>query len=334
MRQNNLRKLGKFGLIAFLSLVGLVLIVPLFINPKALEGFNSIREMAGSSSRFVTIPFEGTDGIDLHYVEAGGNKENAPVFILLHGSMYNLHSWDSVLDYFATRGKTYAYDQIPYGLSEKLLNQEWIGPNPYSQDAAVKQLLSFIDAIEGGSDIFLVGSSYGGSLAVLTARKSPEKIRGLILVDAAVFVDESIPTWLLNSPQMTRLGPLMAKTLGMNMKFYKSCYADETFFSLEKQKKAMIMTEIENWNFALWEYLKAWGEDSLNFEEIIPQIDSPALVISGREDRIVPVEQSIKLDQLLKKSEIAIINASGHMPQEETPEDFIAIVEEWLKKQL
>ncbi len=140
MKKNKLKKLGKASLIVVLSLIGLALIVPLLIKPEPLEGLKSIDEKAGISSRFVTIPFDGTDGIDLHYVESGEPSQDQPVFILLHGSLYNLYSWDRVLDFFGTRGMTYAYDQIPYGLSEKLLARDWSGPNPYTPEAAVNSL--------------------------------------------------------------------------------------------------------------------------------------------------------------------------------------------------
>ncbi len=133
---------------------------------------------------------------------------------------------------------------------------------------------------------------------------------------------------------MANLGPLMARVLGKNQEFYKSCYADGSSFTSERQDNTMNMTDIENWDFALWEYLKAWGEkSSFNIENQIPEIDVPVLVISGAEDGIVPVEQSEKLDSLLRKSEFSVIDAAGHMPHEESPEDFKAIVEGWFKKQ-
>ncbi|NQT59019.1 MAG: hypothetical protein HQ557_08565 [Bacteroidetes bacterium] len=40
-----------------------------------------------------------------------------------------------------------AYDQIPYGLSEKLVSEDWTGENPYTQDAALEQLFGFLDAL-------------------------------------------------------------------------------------------------------------------------------------------------------------------------------------------
>ena len=55
------------------------------------------------------------------------------------------------MDFFAEQGRVIAYDQIPYGLSEKLVAGDWTEGNPYSSDAAVDQLFSFRDALDVGN---------------------------------------------------------------------------------------------------------------------------------------------------------------------------------------
>lgn len=42
----------------------------------------------------------------------------------------------------------YAYDQIPYGLSEKMLAEDWVEDNPYNIDSAMIQLEVFMDELE------------------------------------------------------------------------------------------------------------------------------------------------------------------------------------------
>jgi hypothetical protein len=44
------------------------------------------------------------------------------------------------MDFFSERGQVVAYDQIPYGLSEKLVAGDWIERNPYTPESAVGQL--------------------------------------------------------------------------------------------------------------------------------------------------------------------------------------------------
>lgn len=313
----------------FVLLAAAAVIIPLFISPDPIEGLAEAEEIKRSDSRFINIPFGGTDGIEIHYMEKGRSNAGEPVFVLLHGSMYNLFSWDNVMDNFATKGRTIAYDQAPYGLSEKLLDGDWTGENPYIQKAAVQQLIGFLDALEL-QQVYLVGSSYGGTLAVRTAAEYKERVAGLILVDPAVFVSESMPAWLVGSPQLSNAGPLFARSMGSGTSFYKNCYADPSFFSGKRMEDSMIMTKVRDWDFALWQYLKAWAEVSFDFESRIPEISIPALIVSGEQDKVVPAEDSQKLNDMLPDSTLHFIPDTGHLPHEESPKQFLEIVLPWI----
>lgn len=329
MKKKLIKKILLIITIPIASLTAAAVIVPLFITPQPLVGLSSAEDAGKTESRFINIPFEGTDGIQIHYVDKGESGPEGPVFILLHGSMYNLYSWNRVQNDFAAWGRTIAYDQAPYGLSEKLREGEWDGENPYTQKAAVKQLISFLDTL-GLQQVYLVGSSYGGTLAVRTAVEYRERVAGLILIDPAVFVSESMPGWLVNSAQLNNIGPLFARSMGSGTSFYMNCYYNPEVFTGRRKSDSMIMTKVRDWDFALWQYLKAWSGESFDFESNIPEISIPALIISGAEDNVVPAEDFQKLDDLLPDSELHIISGTGHMPHEETPEEFMKIVLPWL----
>ncbi len=315
----------------FVFIVAAAAIIPLLISPDPIEGLAAAEDVKKSDSLFINVPFEGTDGIEIHYMDKGSSDPGEPVFILLHGSMYNLFSWDRVFDAFAAKGRTIAYDQAPYGLSEKLTEEDWSKANPYTQEAAVTQLIALLDTLKL-EQVYLVGSSYGGTLAVRTAVEFKDRVAGLILVDPAVFVSESMPGWLVGSPQMNNAGPLFARSMGSGTAFYKNCYAEPSVFSDKRMEDSMIMTEVRNWDFALWQYLKAWAEVSFDFESRIPEINIPALIVSGEEDKVVPAEDSRKLNDMLPDSTLHFIPETGHLPHEESPEQFLEIVLPWIDK--
>ena len=333
MKKKLVKKILLIIAIVIVSLTAAAVIVPLFITPDPIEGLSSAEETGKTDSRFINIPFDGTDGIQIHYIDKGQSDSDDPVFILLHGSMYNLYSWDEVQEDFAAWGRTIAYDQAPYGLSEKLLDGDWSGENPYTQKAAVQQLIGFLDTL-GLQQVYLVGSSYGGTLAVRAAVEYKERVAGLILIDPAVFVNESMPGWLVNSAQLNNVGPLFARSMGSGTSFYQNCYYDPKVYTGNRKADSMIMTKIRDWDFALWQYLKAWTEVSFDFESSIPEIDVPALIVSGAEDKVVPAEDFQKLDTLLSDSELHIIPETGHMPHEETPDKVLEIILPWIDKNI
>lgn len=317
------------GILLLLSLIALA-VGPFLISVTPLEGLGSAQQAASTGSNFITLPFAGTDGIDIHYLTDGpAAADDEPTFVLLHGSVFNAFTWNEVMDFFAGRGRVIAYDQIPYGLSEKLLAGDWTEHNPYSEDAAVEQLFLFLDALEA-EQVVLVGNSYGGVLAVQAALARPERVEALILVDAAVYVQESLPAWVIELPQMQHLGPLFAREIGQSEAFIRQTYRDPERISAELLAQTTIHTQVENWDLALWEYLQAWNSASPAFADRLPEIAQPALVISGDSDAIVPVADSERLAAELPDADLTILPACGHVPQEECPELFEAAVADWL----
>jgi pimeloyl-ACP methyl ester carboxylesterase len=233
------------------------------------------------------------------------------------------------LDLFEQYGQAFAYDQIPYGLSEKLVAGDWEARTPYSSEAAVEQLFLFMDALAIERAI-LIGNSYGAALAVQATLAYPERVDALILADAAVYVEEEMPAWLFELPQVRHLGPVLARQLGQSEAFIRQTYRDPAQISTERMAQTMIQTQVTNWDMAYWEYLRVWGSDTPNYQARIPEIQQPALVISGDSDNVVPVADSQKLHAELPNSTLTILPSCGHVPQEECPELFENAVITWL----
>ncbi len=322
------KKILKISLAIMGALIILVTVIPLFIPIEAEIGLSEPKELIEDDGAIVTVAFEGTDGIDLYY-DVKAEKDNSKNFILLHGSMYNSKSWSEVIDYFGSIGNVYAYDQIPYGYSEKILEDDWTGENPYTTEAAVAQLKAFMDALEIDTAT-LVGTSFGGVLAADAAIKYPDRVEALILVDPAILVTESMPTWLVELPQVEHLGPLFAAELSKGDGFYESTFYDKNKLSKERLDLSKRETHINNWNLAMWEYLQAWSTKPSDVGQQLDQITQPTLVISGDQDKVVPVEDSQKIAELIKDGSLILIEDCGHMPHEEKPDEFIQIVDEWL----
>jgi pimeloyl-ACP methyl ester carboxylesterase len=324
-------------LAAILGVLAIVVILALVVGPflipvSPLEGLASPQQVAGPESQFVTIPYTGTDGIDIHYLSGGSDlDEEMPIFILLHGSLFNAYTWNEVMDYFDERGRVIAYDQIPYGLSEKLVEGDWTGENPYTSAASVDQLFLFLDALDVDKAV-LVGNSYGGVLAVEAALAEPERVEALILADAAVYVQEELPAWVMTLSQVRRLGPLFARQLGRSEAFVRQTYLEPERISEERMDLTMVHTQVDQWDEALWEYLRVWGVDGPDAAVHVAEIQQPTLVITGDSDAVVPVADSERLQSELPNSELVILPACGHVPQEECPDAFGNAVDEWLSR--
>ncbi|MEZ4638248.1 MAG: alpha/beta hydrolase [Caldilineaceae bacterium] len=328
---NRIKTIAKWTAIVVLVLLLMAAVVPFLIPVSPLTNLQVVQAAASPQSKFVTIPFAGTDGLDIHYLtdEAQGGDEST--FVLLHGSNFNAFTWTEVFDFFDAQGRVIAYDQIPYGLSEKLVAGDWSGANPYSGEAAVTQLFSLLDTL-GVDSAILVANSYGAVLAVEAAAASPERVDGLILADAAVYVQESLPAWFMNLPQMQRLGLPFARMIGGSESFVHQTYLDPTAITDERMRLTMIHTEVIDWDEAMWAYLQEWGTTPLNVTGKLSAISQPSLVITGDSDAVIPPADSERLANTLLNAEYAVLPSCGHVPQEECPELFEEVVEAWLAK--
>lgn len=317
--------------ITLIIMLAILAIVPLFIPIEGKVGLSEPSDMLEEGSAIVTIPFEGTDGIDLFYeYELSDSSEKH--FILLHGSMYNSKSFSEVMEFLSGYGNVYAYDQIPYGYSEKLLEGDWTGENPYTTQSATEQLILFMDSLDI-KKATLVGSSFGGVLAAEAALGYEDRVESLILIDPAILVSESMPAWLVELPQIEHLGPVFAAGLSEGDQFYESTFYNKDLLSVERLAYSKRETHINNWNLAMWEYLQAWSVTPSQVGSRLDEIKQSVLVISGEYDEIVPLSDSEQIASDIPNATLEVISDCGHMPHEEKPQEVIEILEEWFNIQ-
>lgn len=318
----------KITLIVLAALILLLGIGPFLVPVPPLENTASIDQIAPPESTFIEI-----NNLSIHYELAG---EGEPVFVLLHGFGASLFSWREVIDPLSEIGTVIAYDRPAFGLTERPLT--WSGTNPYSQESNLAILNGLLDAFDVEQAI-LVGNSAGGTLATSYALAHPERVQALVEVDAAIYrtkPDSQLLQWLFETPQLDHLGPLIARRLAgaSGDDFVRSAWHDPS--QLDKQPEILagyrLPLRIENWDIALWEFTKV--SPAANLAEHLDQINIPSLVISGRSDQIVPLENSIRLAEDLPMAQLEIIDECGHLPQEECPEAFIQAVTDFLASDL
>lgn len=316
-----------------LLLAGLLLLLavgPFLVPMPELTGTVPARSLAQEPSRFLTLPFPGMEGaqsgdgedggLAFHYWVDGAGPRN---FVLLHGFALNLYTWDETFDFFADRGRTLAYDRIPFGLSARPLPGDWTGENPYSRAATVAQAIAIMDA-QGMERAVLVGNSAGGSLAMQIALAHPQRVEALILAAPAVFTGNGSPPLvqaLANTPQMQRLGPLLARAIG-SVEFS----GDLTPAQLEQ---AAIGARVTDWDRALWAYTAATNR--LDLSPRFAELTMPVLLLTGDADSFIPPAETIGLADSLPNATLVVIPGCGHLPQQECETDFMQAVADWLQ---
>ena len=315
----------------FIVCILIVLIGPFFV-PVPVVGSSDAHALADADSRFVEVPL-GSDSIEVHYKEAGAGQ---PTLLLLHGFGASLFSWREVMAPLAAQHRVIAFDRPAFGLTERPLRgawgtaAEWGRGIPYGAEAQADLTLALMDEL-GVERAVLVGNSAGGAVAMLTALKSPERVQGLILISPAVYNGgaPAVTRWLLNTPQMQHLGPLIARRIqDWGVDFARSAWHDSTQIGEDVWAGYLAPLQVQNWDRALWELTAASRPTGL--AERLDEFTLPVLVITGDDDRIVPTAQSERLAQALPNARLTVIPACGHVAHEECPAPTLDAIDQFL----
>jgi pimeloyl-ACP methyl ester carboxylesterase len=106
-------------------------------------------------------------------VSDGGSGE--PAIVLVHGLGSELETWRPVLDLVRTSHRVVAYDQRGHGGSDPAAE--------YSVEALADDLGRIVDAL-GLRKFWLAGHSFSGTVISAYAAKHPERVTGVVYVDA------------------------------------------------------------------------------------------------------------------------------------------------------
>jgi len=121
------------------------------------------------------LELPGADGISLHALE--WSSEGVPL-VFVHGFGNDAHVWDEIAPSMAPHYRTLAITLRGHGDSGR-------GPaKGGGLEAWVRDLESAFDHLDIDR-LVLVGHSLGGRIAMLYAARNPQKLAGLVLVDAA-----------------------------------------------------------------------------------------------------------------------------------------------------
>ena len=182
----------------------------------------------------------------------------------------------------------------------------------------------------------LVGNSTGGTIALLTALRHPQHVEGLVLVDAMIYsgyATSEVPAFI--KPVMKAMTPFFSRLMEFLIARLYSRVIRAMWY--EKEKLGGDVLEgfrgdqmIGDWSRAFWEvFLET---HYLRLDEQLKTMVQQSLVITGEQDTMVKMEESMRLASELPFAELVVVPGCGHLPQEEQPEAFVMAVRKFLNR--
>jgi pimeloyl-ACP methyl ester carboxylesterase len=318
-------KLKTISLYLLLLFFFSIAVVPFLIPVTELEGLVSEQEFIDADSKFIEI-----NNLNIHYKELGSGETT---FILLHPFGGSTYSWREVMDDFAPYGKVIAYDRPAFGLTERLMPENWI-ENPYGMKANIEILKSLMDEFKIKKAI-LVGNSAGGGVAVAFALEYPELVEKLILVDPGVGggIRPHFPEWALPvmwTKQMRHLSPLFTRDYQETLpSTIERGWFNQSKLTDEIKNKHLQVLKIKNWDRAFYEltFSPAYPE----LRPLLPNLTPQTFIIAGQEDRLIRPFYFEAIATEIPNAQLTLIPECGHVPQEECPQQFIDAIQNYLQ---
>jgi pimeloyl-ACP methyl ester carboxylesterase len=250
----------------------------------------------------------------LAYVELG---EDGPPVLLVHGLGGNWTAWLETLPALARDHRVIAVDLPGFGASPP-------GSDGISIPGYARTLERFLDHL-GLDDVVLMGSSLGGWVSAELTLRSPGRVRGLVLIDAAGIVPTRAERFKavsmmrgaeLGAPLAPRFRAAIASRPGLRKLALKYTVADPTRLAADLVYMALPTAPDPGFGPAFVAARRSWSDA---WCDQLTEIDCPTLIVWGEEDALLPLRHGREWARRIRGSELQVIPGAGHLPMLERP---------------
>ena len=261
---------------------------------------------------------DGGDGAD------GG----PPPIVLIHGTSASLHTWEGWVKALKGQRRVISFDLPGFGLTGPFVGDH--ERDDYHGDTYARFVLDLLDVLQIKRAV-IAGNSLGGEVAWRMAAMAPERVAGLVLVDAVGprFTPKAVPLGFLLArvPVLNRLGE-WALPRAMVVEGLHSVYGDpaRVTAALVDRYYELALREGNRRALRLRVQQMVAGEN----EERIATLKLPTLILWGGRDRLIPPEVGAEFERRIAGSRLVVFEHLGHVPQEEDPVLSVAPVKEFL----
>jgi L-proline amide hydrolase len=277
------------------------------------------------------------------YRITGDVTTSRPAVVLVHGGPGSTHDYLLSIAALAQQGwPVVHYDQLGNGGSTHLPRN---GADFWTVELFLAELDNLVHALGVAGNFVLFGQSWGGLLATAYAARRPAGLRGLVVANSPA----SYPLWLKELDVLrAALPPGVDETLRRHerdgttdspeyLQAMNVFYDRHVFRGGEKPRELVAsMMEIANdptvyftmngaSEFHITGTLKDWS-----VIDLLPDVEVPTLLISGRHDEVTPASVQPYADGI-RDVRWEIFEESSHGPHLEEPELFLKVLTDYLR---
>ncbi|MFY9174755.1 MAG: alpha/beta hydrolase [Peptococcia bacterium] len=241
--------------------------------------------------------------INLYY-EVKGEPTAKGTIAFLNGVMASVSSWNFQVPIFEKMG----YKIVLHDFKGQHLSDKPEGVYTLQEHAAeAKALFEHL----GVERLHLIGTSYGGEVAMRMAIDYPEMVQSISVIDSVSELDEVLTLFIKSWKELAEKADPEAFFWGMAPSIYGHDFL--------KNNLALLTERAEIFKSYGPEYFKGQISlydtflQSVTMTDELAKIECPALIICGSEDILKPYKFSKIIADNIPNSEFLIIPDSGHV---------------------
>ena len=277
------------------------------------------RYPAGTAFR---AQYRTVDGTRLRLIDSG---RGTPV-VFIHGIGGSLYAWRYQLAPVLGAGyRVIAFDNRGFGFSDK-------PAHGYHNAEYTHLVVSLLDSL-GIASAVLVGHSMGGAIAAEVALAHPDRVRGLVLLDAAGYGVR----WpgVLKLARLPIIGSVATTFRGrwITGRILRSTFAEPRKVTEADVDQYYAPVPDPDFGRALRGVMREFRFDTLDGGRLVA-LQTPTLVLWGDADRWISIGDGTRFARELPRSEFVVIQRAGHNAAEEAPDQVNRLLLDFLKEGL
>jgi len=249
------------------------------------------------------------------------------VLLLIHGIGGSSESWREVVPELSRKYRVIAPDLLGHGQTDKPRGD-------YSLGAFAVWLRDFLDAL-GIRKVTLIGHSLGGGIAMQFAHQHRDYCRRLVLISSGGLGNDvgrllrmlSLPGAelvlpLIGSRPARAVGNALQARSSQEVSRFSETWRAQASLSNRDNRRAFLRT--------LRSVVDHRGQSVCALNRLHFNTDLPALIISGGQDRVIPVAHARAAHEALPNSRLHVLPGVWHHPQVERPITVATLIDDFI----
>lgn len=247
--------------------------------------------------------------VQLNYTDQG----SGPAMVFAHALGSSQKIWDPILPLMPEGLRLITYDARGHGASS-------VPDGPYSMGTLVRDAERLLDALDIRDCVF-VGLSMGGMVAQGLAVKRLDQVRAMVLSNTAAKIGQ--PKQWQERADVARAEGVGALCDEVMPRWFTKKFRDAGLH--QPWVEMMAATPVEG-------YCGCCAAISgTDFYTPTSGLTLPTLALAGSYDGTTPADLVRETADLIKGSRFHLFRKAGHMPCIEVPEDYAAVLTEFLQ---